>query len=150
MYNDSLNSSFVIKDVVKSKGLWGRKCLLKWFDSLFHKFSNELCIDVKLLPPLITCCWRWSCAESSPAPDTCRTFELIYDDKISTEGKTAPVLISASAFWCLPCTFLAAFRFLALTTSGILMSSFRIIETPVAVAKLLHPTPSLLDSRNWL
>ena len=70
--------------------------------------------------------------------------ELIYDDKIST----ASVLISAPAFWCPPSTFLAAFRFLALTTSGILMSSFRIIETPVAVAKLLHPTPSLLDSRN--
>ena len=29
IYNDSLNSSFVIEDVVKSKGLWGRKCLLK-------------------------------------------------------------------------------------------------------------------------
>ena len=26
IYNDSLNSSFVIEDVVKSKGLWGRKC----------------------------------------------------------------------------------------------------------------------------
>ena len=98
----------------------------------------------KWRPPLITCCWRWSCAESSPAPDTCRTFELIYDDKISTEGKTARVLISAPAFWCLPSTFLAAFCFLrfnvALTSSGILMSSFRIIETPVAVAKLLHPS----------
>ena len=138
MYNDSLNSSFVIKDVVKSKGLWGRKCLLKWFDSLFHKFSNELCIDVKLLPPLITCCWRWSCAESSPAPDTCRTFELIYDDKISTEGKTAPVLNSGSGASFR--TFLAAFRFLALTTSGVLMSSFWMIETPMAVAKLLHPS----------
>ena len=62
--------------------------------------------------------------------------ELIYDDKIST----ASVLISAPAFWCLPSTFLAAFRFLALTTSGILMSSFWMIETPMAVAKLLHPS----------
>ena len=92
----------------------------------------------KWRPPLITCCWRWSCAESSPAPDTCRTFELIYDDKISTEGKTAPVLNSASGASFR--TFLSAFRFLALTTSGVLMSSFWMIETPMAVAKLLHPS----------